>query len=127
MSAVWISKASWDKVWSALHNIRIRQDFTVLSPSAGITGTGSGACLNIDLPGTASSSGTADSGVCLARITGVSANQGYDTILYADGLDNPYTGTAVLFATQLALTSIIPNGTVVIAYKSSMHIVGGSD
>ncbi len=55
MSAVWISKASWDKVWSALHNIRIRQDFTVRTPSAGITGTGSGARLQIDLPGTASS------------------------------------------------------------------------
>lgn len=53
MSAVWISKESWDKVWNALHNIQIRQSFAVKSPGATLSGNGTSACLNIDLPGTA--------------------------------------------------------------------------
>ena len=50
MSSVWISRASWDKVWSALHNIRVRIDSRVKSPSAVISGNGTSARINIDLP-----------------------------------------------------------------------------
>lgn len=50
MSSVWISRASWDKVWSALHNIRVRIDSRVKSPSAVISGNGTAARINIDLP-----------------------------------------------------------------------------
>lgn len=50
MSSVWISRASWDKVWSALHNIRVRIDSRVHSPSAVISGNGTAARINIDLP-----------------------------------------------------------------------------
>lgn len=66
-----------------MHNIRIRQDFTVRSPSAGITGTGSGARLNIDLPGTASSGGTAEYNGYF-KITDVSDSSGFK-IKIADG------------------------------------------
>ncbi len=57
MSAVWISKDSWEKVWNALHNIQVRQNFAVQTPCATLSGNGSSARLNIDLPGTAASSG----------------------------------------------------------------------
>ena len=50
MSSVWISRASWDKIWSALHNIRVRIDSRVKSPSAVISGNGTSARINIDLP-----------------------------------------------------------------------------
>ena len=50
MSAVWISRESWQKVWSALHNIRVRYSHTVKTPCAGISGVGASARINIDLP-----------------------------------------------------------------------------
>ncbi len=50
MSIVWLSKVKWETLWSALHNIVIRQNFTVKTPSAGISGSGTGARLHIDLP-----------------------------------------------------------------------------
>ncbi len=49
-STVWISKNKWDEVWAAIHNITVRQDFTVNKPSAGISGKGASARLRIDLP-----------------------------------------------------------------------------
>ena len=49
-NAVWIPKAKWDTLWAALHNVVIRQDFTVKSPAAGISGVGSSARLRISLP-----------------------------------------------------------------------------
>lgn len=50
MSAVWISRESWLKVWSALHNIRVRCSHTVKTPCASISGVGASARINIDLP-----------------------------------------------------------------------------
>ncbi len=58
MSSVWISRASWDKVWSALHNIRVRIDSRVHSPSAVISGNGTAARINIDLPAAGSNAQT---------------------------------------------------------------------
>lgn len=124
MSAVWISKESWQKIWSALHNIRIRQSFAVKTPSATLSGQGSSARINIDLP--AASAG-GESGVCLAKIAGCSGNMVYDVLLYENGLDSDYTGKGTLATTQLALSSKLPTGTVVIAYKNLVRIVGGSD
>lgn len=50
MSSVWISKDSWAKVWAAIHNIRVRMNFTVKEPSVSLSGQGSSARINIDLP-----------------------------------------------------------------------------
>lgn len=58
MSSVWISRTSWDKVWSALHNIRVRIDSRVRSPSAVISGNGTAARINIDLPAAGSNAQT---------------------------------------------------------------------
>ncbi len=57
MSSVWISRDSWNKVWSALHNIRVRQSHTVKTASAMISGAGTSARLNIDLPAVAGGGG----------------------------------------------------------------------
>lgn len=50
MSSVWISKSSWEKVWAAIHNIRVRMNFTVKEPSVSLSGQGASARINIDLP-----------------------------------------------------------------------------
>lgn len=50
MSSVWISKDSWAKVWAAIHNIRVRMNFTVKEPSVSLSGQGASARINIDLP-----------------------------------------------------------------------------
>ena len=50
MSSVWIKKDSWDKVWSAIHNIRVRMSFTVKEPCVSLSGQGTAARINIDLP-----------------------------------------------------------------------------
>lgn len=57
MSVIWLSKVKWETVWNALHHIMIRQDFTVRTPSAGLSGSGTGARLHIDLPATAAAGG----------------------------------------------------------------------
>lgn len=49
-NCVWVSKDSWEKLWSALHNIQIRCDEAVLSPSAMLSGAGSSASLIISIP-----------------------------------------------------------------------------
>ena len=51
MSAVWISRESWQKVWSAIHNIRVRCSHTVKTPCVTVSGSGASARINIDLPG----------------------------------------------------------------------------
>ena len=51
MSAVWISRESWQKVWSAIHNIRVRCSHTVKTPCVTLSGSGASARINIDLPG----------------------------------------------------------------------------
>ena len=51
MSAVWISRESWQKVWSAIHNIRVRCSHTVKTPCVTVSGSGAAARINIDLPG----------------------------------------------------------------------------
>lgn len=50
MSTIWISKESWQTLWSAIRNIQIRMDRTVLKPSAGLSGQGTSARIRIDLP-----------------------------------------------------------------------------
>lgn len=62
MSVIWLSKAKWETVWNALHHIMIRQDFTVKTPSAGLSGSGPGAKLHIDLPAVSMGSGGAYTG-----------------------------------------------------------------
>lgn len=49
-NCVWVSKDSWEKLWSALHNIQIRCDEAVLSPSAMLSGAGSSSALIISIP-----------------------------------------------------------------------------
>lgn len=49
-NCVWVSKDSWEKLWSALHNIQIRCDEAVLSPSAILSGAGSSSALIISIP-----------------------------------------------------------------------------
>lgn len=50
MSAIWVSKESWQTLWSAIRNIQIRMDRTVLKPSACFSGQGTAARIRIDLP-----------------------------------------------------------------------------
>lgn len=50
MSAIWLSRESWQTLWSAIQNIQIRMDRTVLKPSAGLSGHGTSARIRIDLP-----------------------------------------------------------------------------
>ena len=50
MSAIWVSKESWQTLWSAIRNIQIRMDRTVLKPSASFSGQGTAARIRIDLP-----------------------------------------------------------------------------
>lgn len=50
MSAIWLSRESWQTLWSAIQNIQIRMDRTVLKPSAGLSGHGTAARIRIDLP-----------------------------------------------------------------------------
>ena len=47
---VWISQKSWDKIWSALHNIHVRYSHTVGTPSVKLSGAGNSARIHIDLP-----------------------------------------------------------------------------
>ncbi len=49
--AVWVSKESWQTLWSAIHNIHIRQSRNIMTPSVTLSGRGTGAKINIAIAG----------------------------------------------------------------------------
>jgi len=61
----------------------------------------------------------------MARVTATSAI-GYTVALYGDGIDQPATGTAILFLPEVALDAPLPIGAYVIAHLSQVQITGGN-
>lgn len=94
MSVIWLSKAKWETVWNALHHIMIRQDFTVKTPSAGLSGSGAGAKLHIDLPAVnlGSGGGSIGLGILKAVPSRGSGRGTYKTVMLNEFGDYVETG-----------------------------------
>lgn len=62
----------------------------------------------------------------LCKVTGQSG-VGYSVDFYANGRDNPSTGSGVLFATELALVGTLPEGSWILGHKTAVQITGGGE
>lgn len=88
---------------------------------------GSSAAIKTKRPGRSIEDDAAVPDSCvLAKIQ--SGNGGtYIIELFEDGLENKSTGTAAGFVPDIALGSVLPAGTVVVAHPHLLNITGGND
>ena len=61
------------------------------------------------------------------KIVGGNAINGYDVIVYENGVLLPETGTGTLFTMQFNTNTTIPTGTIVQGYTTKAFIIGGTE
>ena len=74
-----------------------------------------------------SESGSAQPMAALCKITGGNSTQGFSVDIYANGKDKPVTGNGIIYATEMAISSVLPSGTWVIGHFTTIPVTGGSD
>lgn len=74
----------------------------------------------------ASGGGAEEPETVLCKVTGQSGI-GYSVDFYANGRESPSTGSGVLFATELALVGMLPEGSWILGHKTAVQITGGGE
>jgi len=109
-----------------LPSLEVRGDNKTIKASS----FGSGKTLEV-IGRSASSAQSGGSGetsdVVPAMINGGDNKTGYSVSLYANGKDQPSTESGKLFFLELALDSVIPPGTWVLAHSAQVIKTGGSE
>ena len=88
------------------------------------SGAGTQWCL-LQLGGAGGGSGGDKAYMC--RVTGGSAQGGYEVDVYANGTESSATESATMFLTDVALDADLPIGTWVIGHKSMLQATGGNE
>lgn len=70
--------------------------------------------------------GAAEQDVVLCQVIGGTAQAGYTVTMFADGPDQPATGTGLLYITELAFGSTLPAGSRIIGHKVMIQATGGT-
>ncbi len=80
MPATWVSKEKIQTIWGMLHNMRIRMQENIKTPSITATGTGLQASINIALPKLGSESGELALPMPVVDITDYDVEEGEEVV-----------------------------------------------
>lgn len=70
--------------------------------------------------------GESESDVVLCQVSGGTAQTGYAVTMFADGPDQPSTGTGLLYITEIAFGSTLPAGSRILGHRVMIQTTGGT-